>query len=420
LTTSRATPADATPGAQQSFGALRHPGFRPFFLFIAAAMTGDFIEHVISYWVLFQKFHSPALAGFAVVSHWLPFLLFSIYSGALADRFDPRRIVQAAMVVFMGVSIAWGVLFASGKLEMWHAMVLLVMHGFAGVLWNPSVQLLLHDIVGPAQLQSAVRLTATARNLGMLAGPAIGGGLLLALGPEWGIFVNALFYLPMLVWMWKAPYGPKFRKAGHVPARAVRGLADVVTTLRAVRDNPVILSMMLLAGGASFFIGNSYGAQMPEFARDLGHGDPGVAYSMLLAADAFGALAAGVALESRGLLNATPRMAFILAFIWCGALASFALTGVYQVALAVLFVAGFVELAFNAMSQTLVQLNAPADIRGRVIGVYMMASLGMRTFSGITVGLVGAAIGIHFSLAAAAAVLIIVAGTVFALLKPKA
>ncbi len=383
-------------------------------------MTGDFIEHVISYWVLFQKFHSPALAGFAVVSHWLPFLLFSIYSGALADRFDPRRIVQAAMVVFMGVSIAWGVLFASGKLEMWHAMVLLVMHGFAGVLWNPSVQLLLHDIVGPAQLQSAVRLTATARNLGMLAGPAIGGGLLLALGPERGIFVNALFYLPMLVWMWKAPYGPKFRKAGHVPARAVRGLADVVTTLRAVRDNPVILSMMLLAGGASFFIGNSYGAQMPEFARDLGHGDPGVAYSMLLAADAFGALAAGVALESRGLLNATPRMAFILAFIWCGALASFALTGVYQVALAVLFVAGFVELAFNAMSQTLVQLNAPADIRGRVIGVYMMASLGMRTFSGITVGLVGAAIGIHFSLAAAAAVLIIVAGTVFALLKPKA
>jgi MFS family permease len=420
LTNSPATSASAPPPAPRSFGALRHPGFRPFFLFIAAAMTGDFIEHVISYWVLFQKFHSPALAGFAVVSHWLPFLLFSIYSGALADRFDPRRIVQIAMVVFMGVSIAWGVLFATGKLEMWHAMVLLVMHGFAGVLWNPSVQLLLHDIVGPAQLQSAVRLTATARNLGMLAGPGIGGALLIALGPEYGILVNALFYVPMLLWMWKAPYGPKFRQGTPAPARAVRGLADVLATLRAVRENPILLSMMLLAGGASFFIGNSYGAQMPEFARDLGHGDPGVAYSMLLAADAFGALTAGVALESRGLLHATPRTAFILAFVWCGALASFALTSVYELALLLLFVAGFVELAFNAMSQTLVQMNAPAEIRGRVIGVYLMAALGMRTFSGITVGLVGAAIGIHWSLSAAAAALFIVAGMVFALLKPRA
>jgi MFS family permease len=409
-----------TPAASQSFGALRHAGFRPFFLFIAAAMTGDFIEHVISYWVLFQKFQSPALAGFAVVSHWLPFLLFSIYSGALADRFDPRRIVQVAMVGFMGVSIAWGVLFATGKLEMWHAMLLLVMHGFAGVLWNPSVQLLLHDIVGPEHLQSAVRLTATARNLGMLAGPAIGAGLMLALGPEWGILVNALFYLPMLLLMWRAPYGPKFRKTASAPVRAVRGLADVLATLRVVRENPVLLSMMLLAGGASFFIGNSYGAQMPEFARDLGHGDPGVAYSMLLAADAAGALTAGVALEARGLLTATPRTAFILAFMWCAALGSFALTSVYQLALVLLFIAGFVELSFNAMSQTLVQLNAPVAIRGRVIGVYLMSALGMRTFSGITVGLVGAAIGIHWSLAGAAAALFIVAGTVFALLKPRA
>ena len=85
-----------------------------------------------------------------------------------------------------------------------------------------------------------------------------------------------------------------------------------------------------------------------------------------------------------------------------------------------LFVAGFVELAFNAMAQTLVQLNAPAAIRGRVIGVYRMASLGMRTFSGITVGLIGAAIGIHWSLSASAAALFIVAGMVFALLKPRA
>ena len=65
----------------QSFASLRHPGYRAFFFGSATAMLADSIEHVISYWVVFQKFHSPALGGFAVVSHWLPFLLFPCTSG---------------------------------------------------------------------------------------------------------------------------------------------------------------------------------------------------------------------------------------------------------------------------------------------------------------------------------------------------
>ncbi len=74
----------------------------------------------------------------------------------------------------------WGVLFITDSLEQWHARVLLIIHGFAGVLWGPASQLLLHDIVEPAVLPSAVRLGATARYLGMLSGPAVGGALLLA------------------------------------------------------------------------------------------------------------------------------------------------------------------------------------------------------------------------------------------------
>ena len=402
---------DHSPPSQAAplqISALRHPGFRVFFLLVAAVMTADFVEHVISYWVLYKKFHSPALAGFAVISHWLPFLLFSVYTGALGDRFDTRRIIQVSMLVFMSVSIAWGVLFQSGKLEMWHAGVLLVIHGLAGVLWNPSVQLLLHDMVGRPQLQSAVRLTATARNLGMLAGPGLGGALLIWLGPIHGIFANAIIYLPMVVWLWKAPYGPRFRKDAPKPTRAVTGLADIVDTVRTVRSSRVLASMMLLAGGASLFIGNAYQAQMPNLATDLGHGDPSVSYSLLLGADAIGALIAAVVLESRGLLAPNPRTAIILAMIWCCALAGFALASLYSLAIALLLVAGFVELSFNAMAQTLVQIHAPPEIRGRVIGVFIMSSLGMRTFSGITVGLLGALIGVHYSIALSATLLLAV------------
>jgi MFS family permease len=365
-------------------------------------MTADFTEHVISYWVTFQKFHSAALGGFAVVSHWLPFLTLSIYTGGLADRFDPRRIIQVGMLLFMGVSIGWGLLFQSGAPRMWQAMLLLVVHGCAGVLWNPAGQLLLHDIVAPEELQSAVRLAATARNLGMLVGPGVGAALLLALGAVHGIFFNALLYLPMLVWLWKAPYGPRFRPRATL-ARAVRGFSDLFSTLRVIRDDRTLWSMVALASAASLFVGNAYQAQMPGFAQDLGHGDPGVAYGMLLGADAFGALSAGVILESRGLLTPSPRTAVLLAMVWSAALGGFALVPSYPVALVLLFLAGFVELSFNSMAQALVQLNAPVSIRGRVIGVYAMGGLGMRTFSGLTVGIVGGLIGIHWSLALSAA-----------------
>lgn len=386
---------------RRSFAALRHPGYRGFFLAFAGAMMADSIEHVISYWIMFQKFESNALGAFAVVSHWLPFLLFSMPVGALADHFDPRRLIQIGMVIFMGVSVAWGVLFVTDTLEMWHAMVLLTLHGIAGVLWTPSSQVLLHHVVPAEHLQSAVRLNATARQIGLLGGPAIGGLLLIAFGPSLGILLNALIYIPTILWLRKAPYSRTAVGQGP-PRRALLSFGDIVSTLRRVGSHPVLLSMILLAGGASFFIGNAYLPQMPDFARSLGHGDADLHYSVLLGADAMGALTAGFLLESRGWLLPNPRTAMFLAIGWCVALAGFAMSSIYSLAVLLLFVAGFMDLSFNSMAQTLVQVNAPADIRGRVLGVFSTMALGLRTFSGITVGLMGAAIGIHSSLALSA------------------
>ena len=370
------------------------------------AMMADNIEHVISYWIIFQKFESPALGGFAVFSHWVPFLLFSVYAGALADRFDPRRIIQLGMVLFMAVSLGWGILILTDSLEMWHAAVLLVVHGLAGVIWAPAAQLLVHDIVGPAQLQSAVRMIASGRTLGVLLGPAVGGGLMLAFGPAWGILLNVFIYLPLALWLWKAPYGPAFRTEPRPPGQPLAGLADILATLRGVASDRTILSMIVLAGCASFLVGNAHQAQMPEFSRDLGH-DGGLHYSALLAATAAGALLAGIVLESRGLLAARPRTAFILVLLWCGMIAGFASATSYPLALALLFAAGFLDLSYNSMAMTLVQLNAPQAIRGRVVGLYNMSSLGLRSFSGITVGLGGSLIGIHWSLGLSAGALLI-------------
>src|SRR5262249_8407637 len=114
--------------------------------------------------------HSPSLGGFAVISHWVPFLLFSVHAGALADRFDCRRLIQLSQGLFMLASLCWPVLFFTGGLRLWHAVAILMIHGAAGVIAAPAAQLIIHDIVGRETLPSAIRLNATSRYLAILLG----------------------------------------------------------------------------------------------------------------------------------------------------------------------------------------------------------------------------------------------------------
>jgi hypothetical protein len=121
---------------------MRHGPFRAYFTTGLLSMMADNVEHVISYWVIFQAFHSPTLAGFAVISHWTPFLVLGVWFGGLADRYDCRKIIIASQVAFIAVSLAWALLFLTGTLQTWHAVVLLIVHGLAGALWSPAGQLL--------------------------------------------------------------------------------------------------------------------------------------------------------------------------------------------------------------------------------------------------------------------------------------
>jgi len=403
---------------QIAFAALHHRDYRRYFFVIMLSQMGDNIEHVITYWLLFQKFHSPVLGGFAVISHWTPFLFFAVYFGALADRHDCRRVLQAGQLMHAGVSLAWGVLFLTDTIQVWHACILLVIHGLAGVVGGPGSQLIIHDIVGREYLQSAVRLNSTGRNIAVLFGPAVGGATMMLFGPPMGLFINALMYLPMFILMFILPYTGHGRdEAGS--ARAARfSLSGALRLMRETAANPTILSMILLGGATSLLVGNAFQAQMPEFAHDFGHDKQDWAYSMLLGANAAGSVAGGLLLEGTGLLRPSARNAAICSMLWCAAIVGFAAATSYPLAIALLFCAGFLNLTFLSMAQTLVQLGAPAQLRGRLIGLFNMSHNGLRAFSGVTVGVVGGLIGIHWSLAMSAMILLAVTVALFALIIP--
>jgi MFS family permease len=391
---------------QVAFAALHHPSFRVFFVCTMLAMMADNIEHVVSYWLLFQKFHSPALAGFAEISHWTPFLLLSVYFGGIADRYDCRKVIQLAQLLFMAVSATWAILFFTDRIQMWHAGVLLVLHGIAGVIWAPAEQLLIHDIVGGEHLQSAVRLNATSRQLGMLFGPAVGAGLMWVLGPPLALVANVCVYLPLTLWLLYVPYTGHSHKGG-VAKRSI-ALTDAIQVFREVAHNRPIITMVVLGGCASLFVGNAFQSLMPAFANDMGTVSADFAYSALLMATAAGAVFGGFLLEGKGWLQANVRSSIVCALLWCIAIGSFALSKNYYLSIVLLFFAGVLNLAFYSSAQTIVQLKAPDRLRGRLVGLFGMSALGLRAFSGVTVGVMGSFIGIHWSLASSAAVLLVV------------
>jgi MFS family permease len=395
------------------FAALHVAEYRRYFVLGLLAMTADNIEHVISYWVIFQKFHSPALGGFAVISHWVPFLFFSVYAGSLADRYDCRRLIQSSQALFMLASLAWGLLFLTDTLQMWHAIVLLIVHGAAGVVAAPAAQLIIHDMVGADHLASAIRLNASSRHLAILFGPAVGGGLMLLLGPARGLLANVLIYLPFTLFLIRAPYTGHSRRPAGLP-RAVRfGLADVRYLLREARAQRGIMTMILLGAATSFFVGSAFQAQMPEYAHHLGTDDAGARYSILLAGNAAGAIMGVVLLESLTLLRPSARLAIASAGAWAVTIGLFALTTSYELAVALLVLAGIFNIAFTSMAQTLVQTLAPPRIRGGMVGLFNTALLGLRAGSGVTVGILGALVSVNWSLALSAAAVVVTTAGLF-------
>jgi MFS family permease len=406
------SPSAPGTGRPAKFAALRSPECRRYLGGATLAMMADNIEHVITYWVIWQRFHSPALTGFEVISHWLPFLVLSPYFGGLADRYDCRKLIQASQGLFMAVSLCWGILFATGTLTVWDACILLILHGMAGALWAPPEQLLLEDFVGLPDLPSAIRLNSTARSLGILFGPVIGSALLLGLGPVHGIWVNIAFYLPLTILMARTKFTGHTRGGITAPARV--GVLAAARVFRDVSRDRVLAAMIVLAGLGSFFVGSAMQTSMPSIAATTTGISSGTAYGVLLFANGLGGVLGGLLLEGTGWIRLTVRAALWSTVIYGASTIFFALSHDYLIAAPLLVIGGIANLAALSITQTVVQLRAPADKKGQVIGVYGVGANGMRIGSGLTVGLFGAAVGLRpalgWSSAALCACAVILAG----------
>jgi MFS family permease len=185
------------------------------------------------------------------------------------------------------------------------------------------------------------------------------------------------------------------------------GLLNSFRLLGQLRSNRLLVSMIVLAGLVAITIGGALQVAMPTFANDLGAGTAGLAYGVLLFANGIGGVVGGFVLEATGWLKPSARSATIATVAFGAMILVFALTHSYAIAIVALVIAGVANIASMSITQSIVQLEAPADDRGRVYGVYGVFASGLRTGNGVTLGVLGALLGIPLSIAICAALLVV-------------
>jgi len=148
---------------------------------------------------------------------------------------------------------------------------------------------------------------------------------------------------------------------------------------------------------------------MPEYAHHLGTDEAGTWYSMLLAANAAGAVIGALSLEASRTVRPSTRTAILCAIAWGVLMACFPAAHTYPVAVVLLVLAGVFNIAFTSMAQTIIQVLAPPRVRGSMVGLFNSAILGLRAGSGVTVGVLGGVIGVQWSLALSSLAVVLVA-----------
>jgi MFS family permease len=338
---------------------------------------------------------APFWLGMMVFAHWVPFTFFSLYGGVLADRYDNRKVQLVAQVLLMSaaIGVAWATL--SGIVTTWWIFGFLLLHGFAGAIGGPAQQTLIHSMVGPTKLLSAVSLNSTARQFSQVIGPAVAGFIVVWFGPGLGFLINALTFIPLLGFLAIVRVRPLTARTSLPILRSLRD------GLRFVRGRPFIGGLIAVEMLGAIFIGHTFNSFLVLFAHDSLDVDD-LGYAFLLVGSGLGALVAAMYLAYARDRGHSGR------FIVAAAMVEMAFSTSYALSFALLFVVGVSAVLTQSLTNTKIQLSAPDALRGRVMGAYTFGTQGMRVLNGPILG--GAAIVFGAPMAVAGAAAAVLAG----------
>jgi MFS family permease len=375
---------------RRAFAPLSIPNYRRFFVGQVFARCGSWVQAVAEIWLVFSLTGSGVSLGLTTALQFAPMLVLGAWAGVWADRVSKRRILLAAQGWMVAPALALLVLTATDAVELWMVYALVLARGLGHAVDTPVRQSFVIEVVGRDSLAAAVSLNSAVVSTARLVGPAVAGGLIAGAGIAPCFAVSCAAFLVAVGALLALDPSALQRGplAGRHPGQLREGLSQV-------RSNPALrvpLMAMAVVGTLAF----NFQVVLPLMARYAFHGGAGT-YGALAGAMGAGAILGAVTTAGRGNPSLTGLGAIALAF---GVLlAAIAAAPTLGLALAALVLMGAAAISFTATTNSLLQLAAPTEMRGRVMALWSVVYLGSTPVGGPIVGWVSELAGPRAGLA---------------------
>jgi MFS family permease len=399
-------------GVRAAFPALASPVYRRFLLASMIATVGGFMQATAQGWLVLELTNSPALLGLAGAVAGLPILFLAVVAGVLADRLDRRRLLIATNGASAIFAFTLALLTTLGLVAYWHVLVLAFVTGLALTIQMPAQQAVVSTLVDRTSIGNAVALNSAQYNLTRIVAPALAGLFIAAGSLALGFWVNAVA-LTLVAVLIASLRIPSPRSADRVQAALWRDLQDGV---RFVARNRVLTVVVLLPAVPALLVLN-YLTFIPLYARDI-LATGAVGLGLLTGSIGIGALIGALSLATMRPSGGSGRLMLGGLAIVGVALSTFALSRSLPVSMLALALIGAFQVAYYSTTNTLIQVLVPARLRGRVLSLYVLTSIGLIPIANLVGGALGEILGVDVVLAAGG-VLTVAAVAVVLVLEPR-
>jgi len=358
------------------------------------ATIGAFTQQTAQGWLVLELTDSAGLLGLAGAVAGLPTLFLVVVAGVLADRLDRRRLLMLTNSVGGLCALALALLTTFGVVQYWHVLVLALVAGVALTVQMPTGQAVVSTVVDRTLIGNAVALNSAQYNLTRIVAPAAAGLFIAAGSLALGFWVNAIA-LGIVVWILAGLTIP----SPHAADRAHSAMwLDLRDGLRFVAANRTLMTVVLLPAIPALFVLN-YLTFIPIYARDILQ-TGAVGLGLLTGSIGVGALAGALTLASLRPSGGSGRLMLAGLGVVGASLATFALSRSLPLSMAVLALQGACQVAYYSTTNTLIQVLVPARLRGRVLSLYTLTSIGLIPVANLVGGALAEVVGVDRVLAA--------------------
>ena len=362
------------------FRAFRSRNYLLYFIGRAVSQFGTWMQRTAVIWLVYSITHSAFLIGVTIFAETFPSFLFSFAGGVAADRYDRYKIIRITQVTSMIQAILLALLVYTGHTVVWEILVLSVILGIINAFDIPARQSLIHVVVAdPSDLPNAVSLTTATASLAQLLGPALSGIVLSAWGASVCFLLNAASFggvIVSLVLMTLPPLQPK--KSGKTL------LGEFSEGLAYVRQAPAIGQIILMMAITSLLVA-PYNTVLPVFAKVIFKGGAST-FGYITSFIGAGAVLGTIFIASRKPDTPLKRILFLSTILMGIGLICFALIKNFPGAMVFAILIGFGGMMQYTVSNILVQSDSESHMRGRAIGILLMAIFGMLPLGSLLVG----------------------------------